>query len=161
MEISKESIREVLEENKRLTSALYTLHINGYKTKIDNLFPKMLECWCLVHYYNIVDKTNKKECWGNELIEYLFTISRYSIKDNNSIRIRQKVLNEIWDENDYSIPKILNMAIINKMIEEPGVDITSEEYGQTITECINAKQDIINAILLKDVSVINLYVKHV
>lgn len=160
-EIIKESIREILEENKRLFLVEMAFSRNDYKEKIDSLFPQILENWCLVRYCSIVGGIVTKNHWVNELRGYLVGASRYIVKKNDSIRTRRKVLDEIWDENDYSIPKILNMTVINKMFDESAIDTESEEYKQTITDCINAKQDIFNAILLRDAQSIKEYVEQI
>lgn len=88
---------------------------------------------------------------------HLLTVSRYKLKGNDSLASREKVLKEIWEDNDYNIPKFLNMTIINKMLGEPHINVDSIEYGQMLLDCIKQKQNLFNVILSRDVQTINNY----
>ena len=159
--ILKEAIIEVLNENRKTLLTEMAVKRGEYKTKIDNLIPQVLENWCLVHYCTLAGDIETKEHWANELRGHLITIARYSIKGNDTPKAREKVFQEIWDDNDYHDPKYLNMTIINKMMSEEYIDTSSEEYGQTIIDCIEATQDIVNVILSRDISEISKYTRSI
>lgn len=151
------AITEILNENSKMLLTEMSFNRNEYKSKIDNLFPQVLQNWCLVHYYTLTDKKETKEHWADEFRGHLLTISRYKIKGNDSLVSREKVLQEIWDDNDYGIPKFLNMTIINKMLKEPNINVDSIEYGQMLLDCIKQKQNMFNVILSRDIQTINKY----
>lgn len=88
----------------------------------------------------------------------MLSISRYFIKQNDNIPAREKVFNEIWNENDFSNPQYLIFTICNKFIEEI-IDIESDEFKRTISDCIDASNDIINYLLQRDVSKMQEYVE--
>ena len=129
-----------------------------YKDKVDNEMPQILINWCLVHYCTIINREQLKKHWKGELRGHILTMSRHSIKGNDAPEKRQKVFDEIWYENDYSNPQMMNMAICNKFIEE-GIDIQSKEYATTIIDCIQNIQDLFNVVLSRDISAITQYVE--
>lgn len=112
-----------------------------------------------MHYSTLVGGIDAQSHWADELRGHLITVSRFAIKGNDSSKSREKVLQEIWEENDFGKPKFLNMTIINKMLGEAKVDTSSTEYGQTLIDCIEAKQDIFNVILSRDIPTISEYTR--
>ena len=133
------------------------LEILKAKEKIDNEIPQILTNWCLVRFCSLTKRMQTKEHWFGELRGHLITASRFSIKENDSFEKREKVLNEIFNENDYYKPHFLNLTICNKFIKE-NINIKSEEYVQTILDCINNFKCIFNIILSRDVDLIKQYV---
>ena len=154
----EEDIQKVLEYNKNRES-MFEIAIprKNYKKRIDDLVPRLFECWCLAHYCTIVGQTQDRKHWTDELRQQLITISRLSIKGNDSEESRKKVLQEIWDENDYDVPMFLNLTVVNRFIQEH-IDEKSELYGQVIEDCINSKQNIFDAILSRNADAIVEYV---
>lgn len=49
------------------------------------------------------------------------------------------------------------MAIVNKMLEEENIDVSSRAYCQAIIDCIEARKDIFNVILSRDIPIISEY----
>lgn len=94
------------------------LPLKNYKDKVDSLIPQILENWCLAHYCSIIGKTEYQIHWSDELRSNLLTASRFSIKGNDSVETRMKVLQELWSENDYNQAQFLNMTVVNKFIKE-------------------------------------------
>lgn len=45
------------------------------------------------------------------------------------------------------------------MLNGPNIDTSSEEYGQMLMDCIDATEDIFNAILSRDVQLINDHIR--
>ena len=88
----------------------------------------------------------------------MITVSRLSIKGNDSEDSRIKVLQEIWEENDFNDAKFLNLTVVNKFLNE-NLDVKGAEYGQTLEDCINSTQYIFNAILSRNQDVIIDYIK--
>ena len=158
--IINESINKVLEENKRGLLNEMAIPRKDYKGKIDSLMPQILENWCLVRFCSIVDRTEYKIHWSDELRGHLLTVSRFSIKGNDSEESRMKVLHEIWAENDFGQPRFLNMTIANKFIQE-GIDISTAEYGQVLSDCIASEHELFNVIISRDVSIITKYAKSI
>ncbi|MCQ2199435.1 MAG: hypothetical protein MJZ19_06920 [Paludibacteraceae bacterium] len=158
--ILSEKIRAVLEENKRGMLNEMALPRKDYKDKVDSLIPQILENWCLVRYCSITDRTEYKIHWSDELRGHLLTVSRFSIKGNDSIESRKKVLQEIWTENDYNQAQFLNMTVVNKFIKE-GIDTSTAEYGQVLKDCIDAEQDLFDIILSRDVDLITNYSRNI
>ena len=154
--ILSEEIRAVLEENKRGMLNEMALPRKNYKDKVDSLIPHILENWCLVHYCSIIGRTEYKTHWSDELRGHLLTASRFSIKENDSMESRMKVLQDLWSENDYSQVQFLNMTVVNKFIKE-GIDTSAAEYGQVLEDCIGSEQDLFNVILSRDIALITNY----
>ena len=155
--ILKEEIQKVLDYNRGILFE-FAIPRKTYKKRIDDLIPQILENWCLVHFCTIVGQTQYKKHWSDELRGHLLTVSRLSIKGNDSDESRNNVLEEIWDENDYANPMFLNMTVINKFIQEK-IDTKTDIYGQVIEDCINDRQHIFNAILSRNIDTINEYVE--
>jgi hypothetical protein len=155
--VLKKAITEVLNENKKLLLTEMAFQRTEYKERIDNLFPQILINWCMVRYSTLVGGLGAHFHWADELRGHILTVSRFILKGNDSAKSREKVLKEIWDSNDYDIPKILNMTIVNKMLEEESIDVSSRAYGQAIMDCIEAKKDIFNVILSRDIPTISEY----
>ena len=88
---------------------------------------------------------------------HLSTAARHSIKGNDAPEKRQKVFNEVWEENDFSIPNAINLTVHNKFYEE-GIDTKSDEYATTLIDCISKVQGIFNAILSRNTDTITQYV---
>lgn len=156
----KKSVREAIERCEDGLLLEMAFPRKTYKEKIDSLIPQILENWCLIRYCTITDNVENKSHWADELSGYLLTISRYSIKGNDAITKRAKVLSEIWNENDYDKPKFLNMTIANKFMKEK-IDISSPEYKQVIEDCIASKDEIFDVVLLRDVQQINNYTRQI
>lgn len=154
--ILSEEIRAVLEENKRGSLNEMALPRKSYKEKVDSLIPQILENWCLVHYCTIIGRTEYKIHWSDELRGHLLTISRFSIKGNDSVESRMKVLQELWEENDYNQVQFLNMTVASKFIKE-GIDISSTEYGQVLGDCIVSEQELFDVIISRDIALIANY----
>lgn len=154
--ILSEEICAVLEENKRGMLNEMALPRKNYKDKVDSLIPQILENWCLVHYCSIIGRTEYKIHWSDELRGHLLTASRFSIKGNDSVESRMKVLQELWSENDYNQAQFLNMTVVNKFIKE-GIDTSSIEYGQVLEDCIGSEQELFNVILSRDIALITNY----
>jgi len=153
--IISECIHQALNEEMLCEMALPR---KTYKEKVDGLIPQILENWCLVRYCSILGLEHNKSHWSDELRGHLLTVSRFSIKGNDSIQSRRKIFLEIWEENDYDKSQFLNMTIANKFLKE-GFDLSSIEYEQAIKDCIDSEQKLFEAILSRDVEFITNYAR--
>lgn len=155
-EIVKETLTRVLQEKPLLTEM--ALPRKTYKERIRGLSCQLLENWCLVRYCSLIGQEQYKKHWSDELRGHMLSMSRLSMKGNDSIEARKKVFEEVWDDEDYNNPQLLTMVIANKFINE-GIDVNSESVTRSIMDCINAKNDIIGVILLRDINKITQYVQ--
>lgn len=159
-EIIKESVKQVLEAKEKHLLMEMPYPRNVYKEKIDNEMPQILINWCLVHYCTQTGEIQLKKHWKGELRGHLSTAARHSIKGNDAPEKRLKVFNEIWEENDYSMPNSMNLTIYNKFYEE-GIDTQSDEYATTIIDCIKGIQELFNVILSRNTETITQYVESI
>ena len=155
-EVVKETLTRVLQEKPLLTEM--ALSRKTYKERIRGLSCRLLEKWCLVRYCSLIGQEQYKKHWSDELRGHMLSMSRLSMKGNDSIEARQKVFEEVWADEDYNNPQLLTMVIANKFINE-GIDVNSESVTRSIMDCIKAKSDIIGVILLIDINKITQYVQ--
>lgn len=155
-EVVKETITRVLQEKSLLTEM--ALPRKDYKERIRDISCQLLENWCLVRYCSLIGQEQYKNHWSDELRGHMFSMSRLSMKCNDSIKAREKVFEEVWTDEDYKDPQLLTMVIANKFISE-GIDVNSESVTRTIMDCINAKSAIFDVILLRDINKIMQYVQ--
>ena len=157
-EVIAESVKQVLEAREKHLLLEMAFPRGVYKGKIDDELPQILINWCLVHYCTITGKPLPKEHWKGELRGHIATAARYSIKGNDAPEKRLKVFNEVWEENDFSMPNAINLTVNNKFYEE-GLDVQSDEYATTLIDCIHNAQGIFNAILSRNTDAIMQYVE--
>lgn len=157
-EIIAETVRQVLDARERnmLMGMAYPKGV--YKRKINDELPHILIDWCLVHYCTITGISLSKEHWKEGLREHLAAVARYAIKRNDAPDKRRKVFNEVWEENDFSMPGNINLTVYNKFYEE-GIDVKSDDYATTLIDCISNAQDIFKAILSRNTDAITQYVE--
>lgn len=155
--IIKESVKKVLEGREKILLLEMPLHRKNYKERLTNELPQVIVNWCLVHYCTIVGQERLKEHWKGELRGCIFNMSSLSIKENDSVEKRLKVLSEIWVEDDYDKPENLTLKVCNKFINEK-ININSEEYITTIQDCLNCKDGLFNVILSRDIEMTRDYV---
>ena len=153
----RESVMKILEEKEGGVLLEMAYDRGRYKSKIDDRLPQILTNWCLVRYCSIVGNEKNRNHWLGELRGLLSTVARYSLRGNNSVSSRLSVLEEIWDENDFSIPNNVNLEVSSKFMNE-GINIDSEEYVTAVVDCIESKDDIFKAILSKDIRYIQSYI---
>lgn len=156
-EMVQESVKQVLEARAKHLLMEMALPRGVYKQKIDNELPLILINWCLVHYCTITGRPLSKEHWKVELRGHLATAARYSLKGNDAPEKRLKVFNQVWDENDFSMPNAINLTVNNKFYEE-GLDVKSDDYSTTLIDCLSYARDIFDAILSRNTDTITQYV---
>ena len=157
-EIIAESVNQVMEARKKHLLMEMAFPRGVYKQKIDNVFPQIITAWCLVHYCTATGKPLSKEQWKGDLRENLETTARFAIRGNDAPDKRLKVFNEVWEENDFSLPNTINLIVNNKFYEE-GFDVKSDAYATTLIDCISTAQGIFNAILSRNTDTIRKFVE--
>lgn len=157
----KKEVKNVLNETLLTEMAL---HRKEYKNKIDNLIPQIIENWCLINY---ATSCNNEELnlliphWKVELRALLLTAIRYSIKNNNSIESRKKVLSEIWDDNDFNLDEIIKILVTNKFEVENISTQNNDLFDKTINDfIISGNKVLINVILSQNRETIIRYINN-
>lgn len=156
-ELIRESVSKVL--GRRLIMEMAYSRSN-YKIKADNEFPQVLINWCLVRYCSIIGGSRLKKHWKGELRGHMLNISRYAIKGNDGWEKRLKVFKEIFKENDYYNASFLTLVVANKFVEE-NINIRSVGFENTIIDCISGFEALFNAILSRDIDLIEEYVESI
>lgn len=152
----RESVKKVLEENKKGLIVEMPYHRGKYKDKVDAELPQVFTNWCLARYCTIKNIESHKKHWKENIKGHMRTAARYNLKGNDSIESRRKIFNEILSENDYDMPQFMSLTVCNKFIEEQ-INIKSEEYEQTIIDCIKNIRDIFELILNRNIQDIDSY----
>lgn len=158
----RDEIKKILEERNKSKNEILEMPIprNSYENYINGLIPQLLENWCLVRHCTLSNNTRYKKHWQYELIGRFITISRLSIKGNDSVATRKKVLEKIWSDNYFTIPLFLSLIIANKFLKE-NINIIDGTHGKVLSDCIKEQNNIFNVILSRDIDVIVSYVKSI
>lgn len=133
-----------------------------FKAILTNLSSQILENWCLIRYAKL-SNTRKDDIshWKSELIAHISNAANNKIKGNNSIASRVKAISEVWTrEKEYSQDiNTIKLAVLSKFLKE-NIDINSQEFIQSITDCSAASLDIIDVIASADADNILGYVSN-
>lgn len=156
--VVRESLIELFEREKSGILTEMSLKRKIYKSRVDSLIPQVLENWCLVHYCTLTGDNSTKEHWKRELRGHIITLFRFAIKGNDSVMSREHVIREIWMDNDFTEPDILNFVINNKFASE-GICTTDETYFDVISDCIFSQHKLIGIILSRDINKLNEYIE--
>ena len=150
MGIVKEQAKEVIENNKKGIITEMALPRKSVKSRVVNIFPQIIENWCLIHYVTLSgDKEIYKNHWQNELLTHLMGICRLQIKENDSFDSRKKLFNQIMIEEDFTTPNSIHLVITAKFKKE-GIDRTTEIYNNILIDFINNINTIVNLISNKN-----------
>lgn len=117
-----------------------------YVENVSNLAKQIIENWCLVHYCTIVGRTELKEHWQTELYAHMSNIGQDSIKGNKSLETKRKAIIEGFDVRDLFNGQDKIFDIIYKKFSLEGIDVKSKEVVQTINDCVNSLDTIIDEI---------------
>lgn len=156
--IVREQIRSMIEAEKSGLLVEMALRRKVYKNRIDNLMPQVIENWCLVHYCTLSGNNLYKEHWKSELRGYIVSIFRLAIKDNNSEKSRNHVFSEIWIENEFDEPSIIDY-VINTKFKREKIDTTTETYADIIADFVFSQKKLIEVMLSKDYNVLDSYLE--
>ena len=145
IELEKE-VEKLLECRKQGLIMEMALPRKIVKQKIEELFPQIIQNWCLIHYANISgEKTILINHWKNELMTHLSNAISYQIKDNNSYDSRKKIVNQIILDFDYTDYSIIDLKVWTKFKKE-NIDVKSKNYAKTLFDFVNALNDITHLI---------------
>ena len=89
-------IETLLENRKNNIITELALPRKSVKQRISNIFPQIIENWCLIKY----SKDNNVNSdlinhWKSELSTHIINASRLQIKDNDSFDNRKTLLNQL------------------------------------------------------------------
>lgn len=159
IELEKE-VEKVLESREQGLIVEMALPRKVVKQKIEDIFPQIIQNWCLIHYAQISgEKQTLVNHWKNELMTHLSNVIAYQIKDNDSYDSRKKIVNKIIIDYDYTNYSVIDIKIWVKFKKE-NIDIKSKNYAKTLFDFVNALNDITHLICLKDRDEIDNYVSN-
>ena len=143
-------IETLLENRKNNIITELALPRKSVKQRISNIFPQIIENWCLIKY----SKDNNVNSdlinhWKSELSTHIINASRLQIKDNDSFDNRKTLLNQLINEEDFTDVNIIDMTICTKFKKE-NIDISTREYGNVLMDFINNLNKIVDIIALKN-----------
>ena len=143
-------VERLLEDRGNNILTEMALPRKSVKSRISNIFPQIIENWCLIKYStNNGVNGNLVNHWKSELLAHINNTSRLQIKENDAFDSRKKLLNQMIIEEDLTDVNVVDLIICAKFREE-GIDISSREYGNVIIDFINNINEIVNLISLKD-----------
>lgn len=116
-----------------------------YVENVSNLSKQIIENWCLVRYCTIVGRTTLKEHWQNELYAHMANIGQDTIKGNKSYETKYKAIADGFEMKDLFDGPEKIFDIIYKKFTIEKIDVKSDEVVQTINDCSNSLDAIINA----------------
>ena len=79
-----------------------------------------------------------KDRWKEELRGYIESSAGYYILRDDAPGRRREVFDEVWEENDFSVPDTIDLTVFNRCYEE-GIDTKSEGYATKLIDCMNAE----------------------
>ena len=161
MDLVREQSKEVIENNKKGILTEMALPRKSVKARVVNIFPQIIENWCLIHYVTLSgDKEMYKNHWKSELFSHLTSICRLQIKENDNFDSRKKLFNQIMIEEDFTIPNSIHLVITSKFKKE-GIDRTTETYNNILIDFINNINTIVNLISNKNDIEIEEYIDNI
>lgn len=151
-------IKEVIDANIKDVLLEMSFNRGVYKNKIENLFPQIIENWCLVHYCNLTQNTQYKNHWIGELKGHLRTCARFGIKPTDNYKNRLSAINNVIDDNDFENPKIINFVISTKF-EKENISIKDNIYQYILGDCSREINTIADVIASQSMEKIDEYTK--
>lgn len=139
----------------------YALPRKVFMKQIENILPQFITHWCLIKYAKL-SNTNIEVInhWKRELLNWLYNMSKLSMKGKDNIDVRKKAIYEVFDILDLnSDPLAVKFTIISKF-EDENIDINNNIIvDDVITQCINETEIFIHLIANKNIQDIKNYVK--
>lgn len=147
---AEEHVKELLKE--------MALERKVYKALISNFSEQIITNWCLINYATLNGHLiSYKKHWQDELAAYMMKATKRRIKGCNTFDGRLKVIQGVWDEEEYSDTKVISMTIYGKFKSEQ-LDIKCPIYQQVLQNCKMAASVIINLIASGDETKVEQYV---
>ena len=160
MGLIKDEVHQLLENKSKGIILEFALPRKKVKDKISFIFPQIIENWCLINY-SITNQVNDIYInhWKNELSTHIKTAARYNIKENDNYDHRKTLINQIIIEEDLTFANTIDLIISSKF-EKEKINTSSKEYGNTIINFVNAIDNIVHLISLKDRNAIDNYINN-
>lgn len=160
MDLIKEQVKEVIENNKKGIITEMALPRKKVKDKIENIFPQIIENWCLIHYVVLSgDKQDLINHWKSELMAHINNICSLQIKENDSFDSRKKLINQIIIEYEYTTPSTINWVILSKFYKE-NIDRSTEIYNNILLDFINNIGVIVDILSRKNENEVITYIEN-
>ena len=154
-------IQSLLENAKKNSLILETgTERKKYKRGIENLAQQLIENIALIRHCYISGDMNNRVHWSDELSGHLKTLLRSGIRFSKHWEDKEKAVREVWKENLFWEPDIVERQIANKFRRE-GFDIRWVEFLQVIDDCVKLMNPLIYTISHGEVEDIGAFVKQV
>lgn len=135
-----EAIQNYLNNNECNLLMEMAFERKAYKDKVDHIIPQIIVNWCLIYYAKVTQtKTTTINHWKTELKAHLKTIVRMKPKDKSW---KQKVLMEIWEENEYSDIEVIDY-VVSTTFQTEHIDTSTDVYYETLQMFVSQSDDII------------------
>ena len=159
IELEKE-VEKILEYRNQGLIIEMALPRKVVKQKIEDIFPQIIQNWCLIHYAQISgEKQSLVNHWKTELMAHLSNVIAYQIKDNDSYDSRKKLINKIIIDYEYTDYSVIDIKVWVKFKKE-NIDIKSKNYAKTLFDFVNAINDITHLMCIKNIDAIDEYVNN-
>lgn len=134
--------------------------LSEYRRKADNKIPQIVTNWCLVRYASKNERYKRlKSHWCSELLAHMTYVGGLRTKKGNDTESKMKVLYGLWAAYEIDRDeKAVDMMVSAKFVSEK-IDTYSQEYIDTLSECVAATKDIVNALLSESRAAIFNYIK--
>ena len=128
------------------------------KSKVDGIAPQIIENIALVRHCAITHTTNNLRHWKTELRGHLLTISRFNLKGTNNWDDKESAIREVWDENDFFLPKTIELTINNKFKKE-NISTEDNAFVETVADTINTFNTLIHTICTGEIEDIDGFIE--
>ena len=129
-----------------------------YKSKVDGIAPQIIENIALVRHCAITHTTNNLRHWKMELRGHLLTISRFNLKGANKWEDKESTIREVWDENDFFLPRTIELTINNKFKKE-NISTEDNAFVETVADTINTFNTLIHIICTGEIEDIDRFIE--
>ena len=131
-----------------------------YKDRVEDLAPQIIENIALIRHCSIYNETNNKRHWSLKLRGHLLTVSRFNLKGSNNWEDKESAIREVWEDNDFFLPRTIELTINNKFTREK-FDTYSESFLQVISDTINTFNTLIHVICTGEIEDIDNFIAEV
>lgn len=155
----KQLIRDSLRHSIDKVLFEYALPLDMFMDRYMNLSQQILENWCLIRYSRLIGREEYVTHWKHELRGHLLTLARLKINKNNTLAKRYKTILRVWQDLEYTQDvQVINKTVNNKFKKEH-FDTSSQEYHQTLYDCMVASTDIVNVLANGEIEQIDSYIE--
>lgn len=137
----------------------YSFNRKEFVNKIESLLTPLLSHWVLIRYNRLTSNEEYIQHWKRELKGWFVTLMRLRLKDNNSVKNREKAIQSAYENLDLTSDlKALYLTVLSKC-EKENIDTTDKPFEQAIIDCANELNTIKQIIANADAKYCDEYVK--